>query len=78
MFIQGHVLVKRRWQPPKKVGRRTIASPTWTLHRETCAYVRRTKTETFPAPVVAYHGTARCTYCDPISGTEGNPDNGND
>lgn len=65
-YIDGKVVVQRQWHAGgKKKGRRPLYA--WTLHRDDCAYLRRT-TQALPAPIEPYANTIPCSACRPDGG----------
>jgi hypothetical protein len=66
LFRKGYVVLPRIRHYAKQGKRRSRVPepPGYTLHRETCAYVKRS-TRHVPAPIEPYPGTVTCPYCRP-------------
>lgn len=66
LFRKGYVITPRSKHYKRPAKRRSTipVPPGYTLHRETCGYVRRS-TRLMPAPVDPYPGTTACPYCKP-------------
>ncbi len=65
MYRTGYSVVRRRTDKSvKKTDPRAAAGAVWTLHKDTCAFLRRSRTPV-PAPTTNYPGTVPCIYCKP-------------
>ncbi len=72
MFLEGHMVIPRGQRMSRRVERRENGGiAQWTLHRDTCVYLKRAGSRAQKAPAVPYPATVACTVCKPQMGTEG-------
>ncbi len=66
MYREGYSVVRRRTDKSvKRTDARAAAGAVWTLHKNTCGWLRRSVTPV-PAPMANYPGTVSCRFCKPL------------